>query len=413
MLVAVLGSHGDVHPLLAVARALRDRGHDVIFIAPAMYENLAQAAGLKFIPVGTWEQFERLSSNPDLWHPTRSFRVIAEGTAELFKPFFRAITENHEPGRTILVLSTLLLAGRVAQEVLGAPAVTIHLSPGIIRSVESPPRIPPLPTAAWAPKWWNRLTYRAVDFLVVDREMATRLNAFRASVGLGPVKRVFEQWIHSPDRVIGLFPPWFAPPPGDWPPQMVLTGFPLYDEADLTPVDPKLEEFLEAGESPIAFTPGSAMRQGQRFFAAAAETCRLLSRRGLLVSRHLEHVPANLPPNIRHVEYAPFSRLLPRCASIVHHGGIGTSAQSLAAGIPQLAMPMAHDQNDNAARLHRLGVAETISVRRFSPKSAAEALDRVMDPAHRGVCMAIQRKLAAENPVVKTAELIEQTRPCG
>ncbi len=113
-------------------------------------------------------------------------------------------------------------------------------------------------------------------------------------MGLPPVKRIFNGWMHSPDRVIGIFPPWFGPPAADWPPQTVLTGFPLYDEADITPIDPQLEKFLDDGPPPIAFTPGSAMRHGQRFFTVAVRVCRMLGRRGLLVSRHTEHVPAEL-----------------------------------------------------------------------------------------------------------------------
>ena len=62
-----------------------------------------------------------------------------------------------------------------------------------------------------------------------------------------------------------------------------------------------------------------------------------------------------------HVRYAPFSALLPRLRGLVHHGGIGTSAQALAAGIPQMVAPFAHDQFDNAARLCRLGVAVTLN----------------------------------------------------
>ena len=76
-------------------------------------------------------------------------------------------------------------------------------------------------------------------------------------------------------------------------------------------------------------------------------------RRGLLLSRHREHIPRTLPSDVRHVEYAPFSELLPRCAALVHHGGIGTSAQALAAGVPQLIMPMGHDQPDNSRACSR------------------------------------------------------------
>ena len=88
--------------------------------------------------------------------------------------------------------------------------------------------------------------------------IAPALNAYRAELGLAPVSRIFRSWIHSPQRVIGLFPEWFFPPQPDWPAQIRLTGFPLFDEAGLHPLDPGLDAFLAAGDPPIAFTPGSA-----------------------------------------------------------------------------------------------------------------------------------------------------------
>nr|MBA3625578.1 glycosyltransferase [Methylibium sp.] len=67
-----------------------------------------------------------------------------------------------------------------------------------------------------------------------------------------------------------------------------------------------------------------------------------------------------LPNWACHVAYAPFDALLPRLATLVHHGGIGTCAEALAAGVPQIVVPFAHDQFDNAARLERLGLGVTL-----------------------------------------------------
>ena len=120
-----------------------------------------------------------------------------------------------------------------------------------------------------------------------------------------------------------------------------------------------------------SMTPGSAMRHAQEFFAESVAACQRLGRRGLLLTRFAEQVPTDLPETIRHLEYVPFSRVLPRAAALVHHGGIGTTAQALAAGIPQLVMPLAHDQPDNAARLERLGVGRTIAPRRYRAARAA------------------------------------------
>jgi UDP:flavonoid glycosyltransferase YjiC (YdhE family) len=408
ILIAALGSHGDVHPFLGLGRTLLARGHEVRFIAPAMYEPLARLVGLQFVPIGTAEQFERHSSRAELWHPRKGFQVMAEATAEFFGDYYRAITDNCESGRTILVLSSLVLAGRVAQEVLRVPAVTIHLAPSVFRSNQKPAKTPPLPLADWMPAGWNRLIFAAVDLLVIDPALGGPVNKLRASIGLGPVRRILGGWIHSPDRVIGLFPEWFAPPAVDWPAQTILTGFPLYDEADILPINFELERFLDSGQPPIAFTPGSAMRHGERFFDAAVEACRMLGRRGLLVSMHERHLPEHLPAEIRHVKYAPFSRLLPRCAAIVHHGGIGTSSQALAAGVPQLVAPMGFDQADNAMRLKGLGVAEILPAQKFSARRAAVALERAMDPIHRANCLVVKKRFEGQKPLEKTADLIEE-----
>ena len=109
--------------------------------------------------------------------------------------------------------------------------------------------------------------------LVVDQLLGPEVNGFRRELGLPPVKRIFDRWIHSPTLAIGMFPNWFAPPQPDWIPQIRLAGFPLYDEHDVTQLSPEVESFLGAGSPPIAFTPGSAMTFGHEFFRAAVEAC--------------------------------------------------------------------------------------------------------------------------------------------
>jgi UDP:flavonoid glycosyltransferase YjiC (YdhE family) len=134
----------------------------------------------------------------------------------------------------------------------------------------------------------------------------------------------------------------------------------------------------------------------------------VLKRRGLLLTRHAQHVPASLPEGVVHVPSAPFSELLPRCAAIVHHGGIGTMAQGFAAGIPQLVMPMSHDQPDNAARACGLGVAEELPPKRFRGNLVAEALRRLLDsPEVARNCDAVAARLRDARPIERTCELIE------
>ena len=103
----------------------------------------------------------------------------------------------------------------------------------------------------------------------------------------------------------------------------------------------------------MIFTPGSASGHGKAFFETAAATVATLKVRAIFVTQFADQIPASLPREILHVRYAPFARLVPRASALVHHGGIGTAVQAMAAGVPQLVVPVSYDQPDNAARLER------------------------------------------------------------
>jgi UDP:flavonoid glycosyltransferase YjiC (YdhE family) len=366
--------------------------------------------GLDFLPVGTGEEFDAVLHDPDLWHPWRGFQTVVEfGIVRTMRPIYEAIAERYVPGETVVGAHSIDLGSRVAQERLGVPVASIHLSPVVFRSVHVPPVLLPGVTGEWTPRWCLRFLYWLTDAIVADRAIARPLNIFRAELGLPPVRRVLDRWWYSPDRVIGMFPEWFAARQPDWPIQLVLTGFPLWDESALSEMPRDVRRFLDEGEPPIVFTPGSANRHGQSFFAAAIEACKLMGRRGMLLTRYAEQLPNGLHAGIRHFDYVPFGQLFPHAALIVHHGGIGTVAQGLSAGVPQLVMHMAHDQHDNAARLVRLGVAEAIRPRAFRGPAVARALDRLLvSPCVKANCHAIAARFAGADPLTTTCEILER-----
>ncbi|HEX5272995.1 MAG TPA: nucleotide disphospho-sugar-binding domain-containing protein [Gemmataceae bacterium] len=407
-LLVPIGSAGDVHPFVGLGLALRRRGHDVTVVTSGYFETLIRRVGLDFHSVSPADEFRVALDNPDVWHPRRSLKVMIEWMATLVPRVYEAVVGLYEPGRTVVAAGPIALGARVAQEKVGLPMATLHLAPAMFRSTIRPPILPGLFMPAWLPRWVKAMMFRLGDRLVIDRHLGGPLNGFRAGLGLPPVRGFFDRWWHSPLRILGLFPEWFGPPQPDWPPQTRLTGFPLYDERGAAELPEELTRFLDGGEPPVVFTPGSAMTQGRDFFAAAVEACRVLGRRGLLLTRFPEQVPAPLPEGVRHFAYAPFSEVLPRAAALVHHGGIGTSAQALAAGAPQLVMPMAHDQPDNAARLRRLGVAVSLPRARFRGPTVAQALDELL--GSKGVaenCRAVAARLKDSRAVEQTCDEIE------
>ncbi|MBI1354301.1 MAG: glycosyltransferase [Acidobacteria bacterium] len=410
-IVAVaLGSFGDVHPILGVARALQDRGHAVDFIANPLYEELVRSNGLAFHAIGAEQDFLDVIENPKMWLPRHGVRILGESLIlPYMRPTFELIERLRRP-ETILIAPVTAFGARIANEVFDLPLATLDLQPVLFRSELDSPGLPLEPLSRWAPlgRLLRRAIYWTADMLFFDPVLQRPTNAFRAEFGLEAIRRPFHDWVHSPDRTIGLFPPWYGEPQPDWPETARATGFPRFDEADQRPLPEGLEEFLAGGDAPIVFTPGTAMSQARRFFEASVEVCRLLGRRGILLSHFPEQIPQPLPETMRYFEYVPLSRVLPRAAALVYHGGIGTASQALAAGIPHLVAPYSFDQPDNAARLHRLGVGRTLFPIFYSPRRAAERLRWLLEtPSVQAACRRWREAIAAQDALGQTCELIE------
>jgi len=408
-LLIPVGSHGDVNPFVGLGAALKSRGHRVTVATNGYFEDLVRKEGLEFVELGSRDEFLRMVNHPDLWDPVRSaYLIYREGVVPLLRPMYKMIEQEAVPGETVLVGSILAFGARIAQEKLRLSFASVHLQPAVFRSCIKPPLIPGLHWVRKLPPWAVRGVFRVVDE-VVDRMIGPEINRFRGELGLAPAHRFIDQWWHSPQRVIGLFPEWFATPAPDWPKQVKLTHFPLYDGASAEPMPPELETFLSAGPPPIVFTPGSAMSQGVSFFQESLQACERLGCRGLFLTKFPSSVPHRLPPQVRRFGYVPFSHLLPKAAAFVHHGGIGSTSQALAAGIPQLIMPLAHDQPDNADRARKLGVALVLSPQDYKANSVAAVLKELMEnPAYKSQALAIRKRFEGVDAQAETCRFLEE-----
>jgi len=362
--------------MIGLGRGLAARGHAVQVVTNPHFADLVRHAGLRFVAVATAEDYDALTRIPDLWKPRQGLDlVMRKGALGVVEELYDTIVRLYVPGETVIGAHGLDLASRVAAESLGAPVASIVYAPMALWSDKRPPR---MPFGFNSPRWVARAQFRFGEWAMTERLIRKPLDALRRRVGLRPLRGRYFDWYYGVAPPVCLFPDWFAPNPGDWPARTVTTGFPLWDGGDERPLSDDLERFLDAGEAPIAFTPGSAHRHARAFFTAAAEACRLLGKRGVLLSKYDEHLPRSFESWLIAPGFQPLSQLLPRCAAIVHHGGIGTSAQGLAAGIPQLVQPLGFDQHDDAQRLARLGVAEEVSPKRFTGPRVAATLERLL-----------------------------------
>ncbi len=404
ILLCTVGSAGDVYPFIGLGQGLRKRGYRVTLITSQFFESQARDAGLEFLGLGNAEDYQSIIQNPDLWDPEKGFKVFAKSVIlPIIEPVYKIISD-FDPSKTVLAAQAQVFGAHIAHEKLGFPFITIHLQPAAFRSVHEFPLLP-----AWMPPLLKHGLFNLVDTFVLDKLFAPEINRFRRRLSLPPVKKIFGNWMHSPQKNLGLFPDWFAHPQPDWPPQTQLTSFIYYDkQSGQESLSEGLEKFLDAGDAPIIFTPGTAMKHANQFFADCIKACQMLGRRGILLTQYPEQLPRELPLNIQHFAYLPFSTILPRAAALVHHGGIGTTAQAIAAGIPQVIRPMTHDQPDNAARVEGLGIGAALSPKKFHAASLAEKLNTVITSQQvQDRCKSYSQKINPDQSLNDTCTLIE------
>src|SRR5579862_24803 len=409
VLLPTLGSAGDVHPAIELGMALQKRGHRATVVTNEFFGDQIRASGLEFIAMGTIREGEEIIADPRLWHPTKSFECVAErvilpNIARLYE-----IIREHRAAHTVVAASGICLGARVAQEKLGVHLATVHLQPALFPSMVDAGHQGRIPMGPGVPRILKKALFWLMDTIWVERMLAPGLNAFRATLGLAPVHRIFRQYLHSPELVLGLFPDWFAPPQPDWPPNSHLTGFILHDAGAHYPVPDGVEEFFAAGPPPVVFTPGSAAATLTKFFRESVEACRIAGIRAMLVTNYPEQLPPDLPPGVRAFPYLPFSQILPRCSALVYHGGIGTLAQAIHAGIPHLVVPNGHDQPDNGARVERLGLGFSVCPERYKARRVARMLGELQtSPQIRQRCREFAGKIDQKAALERACSLIER-----
>jgi rhamnosyltransferase subunit B len=409
VLLPTLGSAGDVHPFIALGLELKRRGHRATLLTNPLFAALVERQGLGFLPVGSEADAHRVIANPDVWHLRKGFRVLAEFIVPAIAEIYRLI-EAHAGKDTVVAFSTLALGARVAQEKLQVPSASVHLQPTVIRSHLEQGMFGNVRLSPSHPVWFKSGLFRLLDFWVLDRALQRPLNEFRARLGLKPVRRIMHRWLHSPQLVIGFFPEWFAPPQPDWPAHLHAVGFPLWDADDESSVH-QARDFMRAGPAPVIFTPGSAGSTMQRFFAESMAAVRDLKLRALLVTNYPEQVPQDLPPGVRTFGYLPFSQILPEAALLVYHGGIGTLAQAIRAGIPQLVVPHGYDQFDSGWRIEQLRLGRSIPETQYRRRRASGVMRELLADAELAArCKRQALRVDARSAVARAADLLETLR---
>jgi rhamnosyltransferase subunit B len=384
IVLSTMGSLGDLHPFIAIALRLKERGYDpVIATSPHFLENVV-AEGIRFHPVGPGHDdiFRDLRMDVDEFgrRVMKDTLFILQGA--IF-PYLERMYEDSLPvidGAALVLTSSLLYSARFAAEQLGVPQMTVALQPLVFISAYDPPC---LDVAPWLAPVLSKLGPGATRIVYgLGKKAASRraaaLYSFRRELGLPEAHSdpLFEGQFSS-HGTFALYSSLMGTVQPDFPPKTAITGFTFYDGNVEPALASELKEFLASGPPPLVFTLGSfAVEFADDFFQASLDAARLLGMRAVVLvgAQKSEAYQTASSSDVYVCDYAPFSLLFPYARANIHHGGIGTVGQSLRAGKPQLVVPFLSDQFDNAARVVRLGVARTIARKRYTPKRVAAEL---------------------------------------
>jgi len=407
---ATFGSLGDLHPYVAVARSLAARGHRPLIATFEEYRGNVESAGVGFAPMRPdMARFgDRTAVMEKLIDPWRGPELMVR---EMFLPHLRESYEDLAracEGADLLVTHPLTFAGPLLAQKTGLAWASSALSPMTMFSAHDPSLFP-------AAEWMLRVRrlgvapYRWVFALprAMVRHWEAPLRAFRAELGLPPTDALagFEGQF-SPRLHLALFSGKLAAPQPDWPASTVVCGFPRYDGA-APGDDARLGAFLAAGAPPVVFGLGSsAVMVAGDFWRAAIGAAEALGRRAILLTGAPPADLGPVPETVAVFDYLPYSAVFPRAAAIVHLGGIGTLAQALAAGRPQLIVPVAFDQPDNARRTAALGVARSLPFCRATAGALSRELAALL-AAPDQAARTLGDEIARENGARVAADAIE------
>ena len=413
MLITATGSHGDINPFISVGRALMARGHQTSFLANPYYKSQAEEAGLEFIEIGETFELRDISNYPDVMHPRRGGKIVIN---DWLLPFADEMMRQL-PGILGSVKPDVVLHHHIAMaapwvcEKRGIPCANGVLAPMMWMNPND--TISPL---AWSPLYpgpVHRWMFRAAGPAAHSAgELNGPINpAAACSMGLATQPDCWKELNRGGAVNLGMWSPVLRGKLEGDPPNSVICGVPWHDRhgaAEQAPAD--VERFLAAGPEPILFSLGTAaVHVSGRFYHDAAEACRALGRRGMLLVANSGLKIENLPKGVETFTYIPFSQVMPRVAASVHHGGIGTTQQAMRAGRPTVVVPHAHDQYDNAARVKRMGISETVGKGKLSARRLVEALRVVLeDPECARRAAEVGKKMAGEDGAERAAIEIEQ-----
>ena len=423
-IIVALGSKGDNHPLLAMAKVLQKNGHEAILMSTGNYDfpQIAAENNIPFHKILDDQLCDDLLKHEVEGKTKVFYRLFKEFYLDYAAPnIIEAIKQLSTLNDTIIITGPAGIMGAyLAGELLNLPVIVAHLAPLSINSFSSPARFDSFDVMNKISIFCRRLhlsnhwatllrkgLHRAVLVPFFEKPYLIKpLNDYRKRLGLPKIKsHLGRQWLSQADLSLGLFPKWFyqklnawgdQEPPEDLPKNTYFLGFPNFDEWTEEyelPIDVKTFLQLNHPIKPIIATFGTGNLHQKKIFTELSEACQRLNYPAIFLGIHENNRPDNLSANILFIHYLPFRAILPYASLCIHHGGVGTTAQCFEAGLPQIIRPSLGDQFDNSARVQKLGCGIEIPIKEFNAINLTKSIKTATSQIYYISAKNIQEKM--------------------
>jgi len=415
IVVTTFGSTGDLNPFIALGLVLRSRGHDVIFAVEANFQEQLSLLGFP-VRLLTGDQEKALAPfRHQIFNneqPLTSLKLLMDHYILPTLP--EKVVELREicQQADLLISVAPQFAASIVADLLHLPLVSVILTPSTLTSAS----IAAQPLSIHLPASLQRLSNRFSWFVgglflrqIVDKP----INNLRRTFHVPPRSNLMWTGNLSQRLTALAVSSAFLSRPGDWPESLKMTGFCFWDR----PVDWQFSETLKTffrGDKPVvAVTAGSVAPEERALFLSyyqtSIESILACGARALVINAPENIAFSEQRDEVLQLPFVPFSEVFPACAAVIHHGGIGTIAQCLRAGVPSLVVPGGVDQPFNAAQVVQRKAGRWIPRKHYSMRLAEHALKALLTtPDYGKRVREIQAQILQEDGVAKLCSAVEQ-----
>jgi sterol 3beta-glucosyltransferase len=409
--VVASGSRGDVQPYVALGKGLKDAGYNVRILTSDSFEKLVTEAGLRFASTG--ESIEEILQT-DEWR-----KVIESGNflKILVKQRSEIMMRSGEMARLLPDLlkgSDLVVAGMAGMggafsvaEKLGIPVVLAYPFPFTPTTAFASPLVPGLPFGGII----NRLSFH-ITRQVFWQTSKMPDSIIRQSLGMpkssfwGPFRSLTQQQVPA----LYGYSEYVLPRPDDWASPNIVTGYWFLDAPSDWAPSSEMVDFLDSGSKPVYIGFGSmGNKNPEETTRLVLKALSLSGQRGVLASGWGGLSQSDLPETVHMISSAPHSWLFSQMAVVVHHGGAGTTAAGLRAGIPSIIIPFFGDQPFWGRCVVDLGVGPTpIPRKQLTAERLAQAITQaVSNTSMRQRASDLGAKIRTEDGIARAVEVIQ------